>query len=168
MREAHLPQVIDIENASFSSPWPLEAFLSDLTPVRSPHAVSLVLLDAGRPEAGVRGYVCFWAHHGELSIHNIAVHAEDRRRGGASHLLDAAFAEARARGCAWAYLEVRPSNRAAIEMYSRRGFTAAARRRGYYGDTGEDAIVMRAAIVAAPGTDTQPAAPPFLKGRRRR
>jgi len=73
------------------------------------------------PEAGARGYICFWTLEGELTIQNIATHPEERRRGGRGRMMDAAFAEARRAGCAWAYLEVRPSNDAALHLYCKWG-----------------------------------------------
>jgi ribosomal-protein-alanine N-acetyltransferase len=50
-----------------------------------------------------------------------------------------------------AYLEVRPSNDSAIRLYESHGFSIVRRRKGYYGDTGEDALVMRA-VLKAPET----------------
>ena len=61
-------------------------------------------------------------------------------------MMEAAFAEARRAGCEWAYLEVRPSNEAALDLYRDWGFVAVGRRRSYYEDTGEDALVMRATV----------------------
>jgi ribosomal-protein-alanine N-acetyltransferase len=145
MRESVLPEVLEIERLSFTTPWPGEAFLSYLeAPDEWAHALAIV--DPGRPEAGVRGYICFWTLEQELTIQNIAVHPEDRRRGGAERMIRAAFEEGRRSGCLWAYLEVRPSNEAALRLYRRWGFAPIGRRRGYYEDTGEDALVMRAEV----------------------
>jgi len=147
MTEPDLPEVVAIEGASFRTPWPREAFLSDLA--GAPHARSLVLRDAERPGDGVRGYVCFWVLEGEMTIHNIATHPADRRQGGASHMLAVAFEEARRTRCRHAYLEVRPSNLEAIRLYRAWGFEPLGRRRAYYEDTGEDALILRAAVPPA-------------------
>ena len=144
MSKIDLPDVIAIEGTSYRSPWPLEAFQVELN--RASWAHALVLRDQDRPAQGVRGYVCFWTLQAEMCVHNIAVHPDDRRLGGASHLLAAAWEEAVRQQCRWAYLEVRPSNEAAISLYSRWGFEPMARRLRYYEDTGEDAIIMRAGI----------------------
>jgi ribosomal-protein-alanine N-acetyltransferase len=154
MRPEHLERVLEIEARSFPTPWPAEAFLDDLHD--EPWAHTLVLLDEERPEAGPRGYVCFWTLEGELSIQNIATHPDDRRLGGASRMVAEAFAEGARAGCKWAWLEVRPTNGAAIDLYAKWGFQPVARRRGYYQDTGEDAIVMCAKVTADAGI--------FLKG----
>jgi len=144
MGDDHLRGVMEVETRSFPSPWPEEAFLAD--PEAADWSHRLVLLDGARPEAGPRGFIVFWTLHGELSIQNVAVHPDDRRLGGAWKLIEAAFAEGGRAGCAWAYLEVRPSNRPALELYRRWGFVPVGRRKGYYQDSGEDALVMRAEV----------------------
>ncbi len=162
MRRRHLRGVMAIERVSFSSPWPMEAFTCDMDgPL---WARALALLDAGRPDAGVRGYICFWTLEGELTIQNIAVHPDVRRLGGAWHLMEAAFEEGHRRACRWAYLEVRPTNSAAIDLYRRWGFDVAARRRGYYTDTGEDALVMRADVERGLLESGRPSTERSLKG----
>jgi len=149
MRPEHLGRVVEIERQSFTTPWPADAFLSDIE--GEPWAHTLVLLDGDRPHAGPRGYVCFWTLEGELSIQNIATHPDDRRLGGASRMVAEAFAEGLKAGCQWAWLEVRPTNAAAMDLYSKWGFRPVARRLGYYEDTGEDAIVMCARVTADAG-----------------
>ena len=145
MTPVHLSAVLAIERTSFRTPWPEEAFEASMESAAAPHARARVLLDADDP-AEVRGFICYWILEGELSIHEIAVRAEDRRRGGARFMLESAFSEAAARGCAWAFLEVRPSNAAALRLYESLGFEPAGRRPHYYEDTGEDALVLRAPV----------------------
>lgn len=148
MRAEHIPAVLDIERRSFASPWPEEAFVA--ASGDEIWARSMVLLDPDRPEAGPRGYIFFWTLEQELSIQNLATHPDDRRQGGAWRLLEVAFEAAKESQCRWAWLEVRPSNEAAIELYARWGFVPVARRKRYYEDNGEDAIVMRAPVGHAP------------------
>lgn len=144
MLESHLHEVVEIERASFRSPWPEQAFASDLDPGHTPWARSRILVDPARPASGVRGYICYWILEREMNIHNVAIHPSDRRRGGATFLLNQAFEDARTERCRTAWLEVRPSNAAALELYRKFGFAEVSRRRRYYQDTGEDAVVMRA------------------------
>jgi len=165
MRAEDVEEVFAIETASFPHPWPREAFVPDAA--YAPWARALVLRDAERPASGVRGYIFFWVLHGELEIQNIAVAPEHRRRGGAWTLMSAAVNEARTKACKAAYLEVRPSNRAGLELYKRWGFAPAGRRRHYYQD-GEDALVLRADLTrepfdpsGAPGSGAR-----FLKARK--
>jgi ribosomal-protein-alanine N-acetyltransferase len=72
---------------------------------------------------------------------NVAVDPRVRRRGIAAELLRRLFEETDERGAQYT-LEVRTSNRAAIAMYERFGFRSAGRRRGYYHDNREDALIM--------------------------
>ncbi len=88
----------------------------------------------------VAGYVVCSKLDLDWHLMNIAVPVEFRRRGIGENLLaeliDWLGPEARIT------LEVRPTNKAAIAMYEKWGFLAAGRRKAYYPDTGEDAIVM--------------------------
>lgn len=145
MAQADLDEVMRIEEASFAHPWPREAFQPDAA--YAAWLRTLVLRDAARPSSGVSGYVYFWMMDEEMEIQNLAVAAEERRRGGGWRLMEAAVEEARSRGCTVAYLEVRPSNTAGRELYRRWGFVQAGRRRRYYQD-GEDALIMRADLEA--------------------
>ena len=80
----------------------------------------------------------------ELHITNVAVHPEARRHGIARSLLESVFERARAGSARMVLLEVRPSNVEASALYESFGFRVVGRRRGYYYDTGEDALVMEA------------------------
>jgi ribosomal-protein-alanine N-acetyltransferase len=73
---------------------------------------------------------------------SLATHPSFRRCGHASLLLADATEYARAHGVGHVTLEVRPSNRSAVRLYERFGFTAIGRQPGYYDDDGEDAVVM--------------------------
>ena len=69
-----------------------------------------------------------------------------RRRGIGRLLLGTVLDEARRRGLRLVGLEVRPSNAGALRLYESFGFRVVGRRRGYYYDTGEDALVMQAEL----------------------
>jgi ribosomal-protein-alanine N-acetyltransferase len=81
----------------------------------------------------------------ELEVLTVATEPAHRRRGLAAALVDALLAEARARGAARAFLEVRASNAAALALYAQRGFVPIERRARYYRD-GEDAVILRAVL----------------------
>jgi ribosomal-protein-alanine N-acetyltransferase len=136
MRVSDLDQVLEIESASFASPWKSEHFLHEIRENR--WAVNLVAERHGL----VVGYACLWCIHDELKINNIAVLDDRRRRGVGRWLLLALLGDAIARGCSSATLEVRPSNTAALALYRSHGFVEIGRRIGYYAAEGEDAIVM--------------------------
>lgn len=142
MEECDLDQVLAIEQESFPTPWSRENFLFEIR--SNPFARNLVI----RLERQVLAYTCVWILGGELKINNIAVDAAWRGRGLGASLLARVLENARARGCAHAELEVRPSNRIARRLYERYGFREARRRKGYYQDTQEDAIVMTASLTS--------------------
>jgi len=83
-------------------------------------------------------------------VTTLAVHADHRRLGVASHLLAALARDAVNRGCENLTLEVRASNDAAFGLYERFGFERAGVRKNYCADLGEDAVVMWAREIQAP------------------
>jgi ribosomal-protein-alanine N-acetyltransferase len=80
----------------------------------------------------------------------VAVDPTRRRQGIARALLGGLLAEAQARDLRLVVLEVRPSNREAIALYESFGFRVTGRRRGYYYDTGEDALIMETRLPVNP------------------
>ena len=136
MRPADLSDVLAIERASFSMPWSRGAFLYEI------EQNQVARCWVGREDGRVVGYICLWDVADELHITNVAVHPEARRRGVGRALLDSVFERARAAGSRVVLLEVRPSNVEALALYESFGFRVVGSRRGYYYDTGEDALVM--------------------------
>jgi ribosomal-protein-alanine N-acetyltransferase len=136
MTEADLDQVLDIERASFPTPWTRENFEFEIR--SNPFARNFVV----RAGEEVAAYACVWVIGDELKINDIAVRATRRGNGLGSELLRLLLERGRAEGCAEAELEVRPSNLHARRLYEGHGFREARRRKGYYQDTREDAIVM--------------------------
>lgn len=84
----------------------------------------------------------------EAHLLNMGVARSAQGKGYGLALLDWLAATVRARGASQFFLEVRPSNAAALRLYDKAGFSQVARRRGYYPAAGgrEDAIVMRKAL----------------------
>ena len=126
-----------IETDSFSDPWPASAF-TDLLEAR--HARIMVAVD--RHDAPV-GYCVLLAVADEGEIANIAVAQSQRGRGVGARLLDGALQTAQHEGVRAVYLEVRTSNHAARDLYASREFVAVGRRRAYYRNPLEDALVLR-------------------------
>ncbi|MBI4638400.1 MAG: ribosomal protein S18-alanine N-acetyltransferase [Candidatus Rokubacteria bacterium] len=140
MRPEDLDEVVAIERVSFSMPWSRGAFLYEIQQNRV--ARCWVSRDGPR----VIGYICVWEIGHELHITNIAVHPVWRRRGIGKALLGAVLDDAQGRAVRLVVLEVRPSNEGARTLYETFGFRVIGRRRGYYYDTGEDALVMEATL----------------------
>jgi ribosomal-protein-alanine N-acetyltransferase len=136
---ADLDAVVAIERASFTDPpWSHDSFTAL---VDSPRAYFMVACEA--PAGPVVGYVVAWFVADEAEIANLAVAPPRRTRGVGARLLDAALTEAHANGARVVHLEVRDSNAAARALYGSRGFSAVGRRRRYYRDPVEDALLLR-------------------------
>jgi ribosomal-protein-alanine N-acetyltransferase len=136
-RKKDLEAVWAIEQASFSHPWTRAMFEEELAKIPS---TLYVLKEV--PGKRVVGYSCFWALSGELQLVNIAVPPDLRGQGLGGKLLNHLLLEAESREAEKIFLEVRPSNRAAIGLYERLGFKVLYRRPRYYTPEGEDALVM--------------------------
>jgi ribosomal-protein-alanine N-acetyltransferase len=128
-----LPAVIAVERRSFPTPWSLAMFVLELS---KPSGLCLAA-SAGEE---LLGYVVCSRYDQVWHLMNIAVAPESRRSGIAAKLMARLFEEAR--GELPFTLEVRVSNRGAIEMYERFGFRSAGVRPRYYHDNGEDALIM--------------------------
>ncbi|MGH8246154.1 MAG: ribosomal protein S18-alanine N-acetyltransferase, partial [Gammaproteobacteria bacterium] len=87
----------------------------------------------------------------EMEILNLVVAPEWRRRGLGRRLVAEALGRGRARGAEKCWLEVRASNRAALDFYRALGFREQSRRRDYYRDPVEDAVVCVHHLTAAAG-----------------
>jgi [ribosomal protein S18]-alanine N-acetyltransferase len=89
------------------------------------------------------GFLLAWSVADELHLLELASHPEHRRQGFGRGLLHALIAHAREQRKRLLLLEVRRSNQPAIALYESCGFQTTGVRRGYYSDTGEDALEMR-------------------------
>lgn len=151
MRVEDLDEVLEIERAAFSMPWSRGAFTYEIE--RNRVARCWVMREDGR----VAGYLCLWEVADELHVTNVAVHPAYRRRGIARAMLAAVLDDAVRRSLSLVGLEVRPTNAEARALYESFGFRVVGRRRGYYYDTGEDALIMEArlptAVTARPGRE---------------
>ena len=140
-----IPEVMEIERASFSSPWSEGMFRKELL---SPISYSLVaLIDDEMRSGEVAGYINFWIVADEIHLNNVAVKKNMKRKGIATSLLQAMFGTGRQADAPRATLEVRVSNSAAIALYNKFKFVVKGIRPRYYNDTQEDALIMWADIV---------------------
>ena len=151
---ADLPELIAIERRAFPTPWSLAMFVLELS---KPASVCLAAL---RGEQMVGFLICS-RYDTVWHIMNVAVDPVRRREGIATALLTDLLRRIDGKGARFT-LEVRESNTGAIVLYERFGFRAAGRRRRYYQDTNEDAVIMwRTRSTLAGGFDDVPnAAPP--------
>jgi len=130
--------VWEIEKLSYPSPWSLWCFLAEYANSRS------TILIAGPPSPEpweTWGFTIFWVVADEMHLLNLAVHPAHRRQGISRALLTTALEQARGQGAGVVWLEVRPSNQAALSLYQSFGFEEVGIRRNYYTDNGEDALI---------------------------
>jgi ribosomal-protein-alanine N-acetyltransferase len=128
-----LPSVLSIERRSFPAPWSLAMFVLE---VSEPSGVCLAATTGDE----IVGYLVCSRYADVFHLMNVAVDPDLRRRGTAILMVERMLEEA---GREQRYtLEVRVSNHGAIAMYERLGFRRAGRRRRYYSDNGEDAMIM--------------------------
>jgi len=131
-----LEQVLAIDRASFSLPWPERSFRFEIK--ENPAARCWVLEVSGR----IAAMLVLWLIVDEAHIATLATHPVHRRHGYGRKILLHTLKTAAEEGAKSAYLEVRAGNVIAQEMYQRLGFVETKRRGGYYKDNGEDAILM--------------------------
>lgn len=130
-----LPAIAAIEEVCFSHPWSLAALEGEL-------AQSDARMVCALYGEKVAAYGSMRMVLGEASIGNIACLPDFRGQGAGGRVLDALIACAKEAGMERLLLEVRPSNTAAIALYRGRGFAELGRRKGFYRDPTEDALMM--------------------------
>jgi len=145
MREEDIAQIQTIEREIFRTPWPRNAYYRELHHNRS--AYYLVL----RRDDDVIGYAGLWKMSDEAHITTVGVKAAEQGKGYGHALMAALIQRAYELGSRWLTLEVRPSNDVAVRLYEKFGFKVIGRRRGYYTDNNEDAIVMWSDSIHTPG-----------------
>ena len=127
--------VEQVEKACFSMPWSRESFWREAANEQTYYLLALW-------EDRIVGYAGAWIVAGEAQVTNVAIHPDYRGRGFAAGLMERLILEVKARGASAMTLEVRPSNTAALALYAKFGLKSVGRRKGYYQDNGEDAIIM--------------------------
>ena len=173
-----LSAVLELDNLCFGGLWTQEGYQRELD---SPNSVllGLFLEDSGQWDKETRGQGdkekinenspplplscspppllsmgCFWEIVDEAHITLLAVDPRYQRQGLGQAMLFALIAEAANRGLERATLEVRDSNQSALSLYQKFGFKIAGRRRRYYKDTNEDALILWISLLQHPDFHT--------------
>ena len=159
MRESDVNTVQEIEREIFATPWPRNAYYRELASRSSAHYVVLRQegLDTRPPEVRspdfdptIVGYGGMWRMYDEAHVTTIGVR-HDLHHNGYGRILFAGLVQAAYdMGAKWVTLEVRTTNDNAMRMYEGFGFKVIGRRKGYYTDNGEDAIVMWSDSIHSP------------------
>ncbi|MEA3345256.1 MAG: ribosomal protein S18-alanine N-acetyltransferase [Chloroflexota bacterium] len=167
MHLSDVPAVLAIEHVSFRSPWSARAYHYELE--RNERSHYFVLRRRGgqeeveprlltrlrrfllrRPTGEIVGYGGFWVSGSRAHISTLAVAPQWRRQGLGLFLVLHMLNRAAALGMREVALEVRVSNQAAQNLYRKCGFKHSGRQRGYYRDTGEDALLMKTPSLTHP------------------
>jgi len=144
---ADVPSLTELERVCFSDPWTAAG-------IRETIQYETARTFVAEDENQIVGYVMARISGEEGEILDLAVRPELRRRGIGRQLLLSVWNALGSEGVRELYLEVRESNRAAIELYRGHGFRPVGLRPRYYRNPAEDAIVLRAALspCGIPGT----------------
>ena len=149
---ADIPHILTLERQSATAGhWTEQQYRQAFQP-ESPARLLLVAAGASSPPvlglkavqgSGIVGFLV--AHHlaPEWELENIAVASSARRKGIGKRLLSALLAAARETNSDSVFLEVRQSNAAARTLYEKAGFELTGRRKSYYSDPVEDAVLYR-------------------------
>lgn len=135
-----LEVIMEIEAASFSTPWSLQAFKAELKDNEYARYFCLEL------DGKVSGYMGLWFILDEGHITNVAISPRYRGQHWGEFLMRSVMRKMVLEGMERMTLEVRASNSPAQSLYTRLGFSTAGVRKGYYADTGEDALIMWAEL----------------------
>ncbi len=158
MRLEDIPQVVEIDRASFTLPWSARTYsfeisnqdtshmeATHLTPsIRNGWRGMIYRLFSPKGSAIIVGYGGCWLITGEAHISTIATHPDFRGRGLGELLLAGMLQRAINLGGEYSVLEVRESNLTAQKLYEKYEYKVVGRRKGYYRDDNEDALLMEA------------------------
>ena len=149
MRASDIADVKAIEEECRLSPWSFDDYRSEID---RRDAIALV----AKIENKVVGFIITRLItssaissflEAELEINNIGVSARFRRFSIGKNLLESVINELTAYDSVYLFLEVRQSNKGAIEFYREQQFAEIGVRKNYYSNPAEDALVMRRRIV---------------------
>ena len=136
MEASHVLQIAELEKVCFNDPWSANSIASE---VGNKLSLWLVALE----DEQVIGYVGSQTVLGETDMMNIAVHPNHRKKGIATALIDSLIERLQQQGSHSLMLEVRASNDPAISVYKNLDFMEVGRRRNYYRNPREDALILR-------------------------
>ncbi|MFN8475959.1 MAG: ribosomal protein S18-alanine N-acetyltransferase [Anaerolineae bacterium] len=176
MRVPDIEEVTHIDHLSFPTPWSFNSYYNEIERNRAAHYFVLRLREApqdaddqesgwrrlqrwlgvqpGHERRSIIGYAGMWMMHDEAHISTIAIHPDWRGHALGEYMLLAMIAQAQALKAVTVTLEVRVTNTRAQSLYLKYHFEVVGRRRGYYSDNGEDALLMTTPFLNSPEYDS--------------
>ena len=139
LQKEHCEILAELEKLCFSHPWSQRAIEDE---VHNSNAYFVTAVDGDK----ILGYGGMHCTHQECYVDNIAVFGHHRKKGVGTAIVLALVHEAQRRGAEYISLEVRPSNRPAVGLYTKLGFLEEGRRRNFYNDPTEDALILTPAF----------------------
>lgn len=131
-----IDSILQLEKQLFTSQWKEEDFIYEIE--TNPFSYLYVLIK----EEMIIGYAGLWISYEQAEITTIGIKKEYQGKGYASQLMDYLIELAKKKDCETISLEVRISNKKAIKLYEKYGFTYESIRKNYYQDNFEDAYLM--------------------------
>ena len=135
MKRNDADAIAAIEAKSFAMPWSREDFWREAQNELATYIV-------GELDGRIVAYAGAWVSFNQAEVMNVAVEPEFRGQGIGTIIFGELIRAVKLRGATSITLEVRPSNTAAIKLYESFGLRSVGRRKGYYLDNGEDALIM--------------------------
>ena len=135
MKQEDADEIAAIEEMTFAMPWSRKDFWAEAVNKNAIYIVGLI-------ENKVIAYAGAWISFEEAQVTNVAVHPDYRRQGIGAELFAKLIYEVKKINVTAITLEVRPSNESAIRLYEKYGLKSVGRRKGYYLDNNEDALIM--------------------------
>lgn len=133
--QIYIDQLLETENADFPQPWSKDAYITD---AKSEMGNLIALVN----DETLLAYGDFWQICDSSDVNNLAVCKNFRGQGIGEALLNEMINHSKNLGATQITLEVRPSNTTAVHLYEKLGFKTQGRRKAYYQDNNEDALIM--------------------------
>ena len=136
-------EIAAIAEMTFAMPWSRKDFWAEATNENAVYVVGVLENEVeGVSKEKIVAYAGVWISFEEAQVTNVAVHPDYRGRGFGTELFAKLIETVKLLNVTAITLEVRPSNESAIKLYEKFGLRSVGRRKGYYIDNNEDALIM--------------------------
>jgi ribosomal-protein-alanine N-acetyltransferase len=140
-RAEDIDTIFRIKQEQFLNPWKKDFFYDEIS-----HDISYFYVAEDTKTNEIRGYIIFWIIQETLELHDMAVIEKHKKKGIGSLMMNFMLETARVRKVEELFLEVRKSNEEAIKFYEKFNFKQIGKRKNYYKNPIEDALVYSLTI----------------------